>query len=474
MAPYLNAFGDRVEGISQDSGAETDAFVRQLGIRFPVSLDPGLVRSRQYDPEFVPALYRIDPAGAVIAAWIGFAKADLNALAAEFGLGEVAPAFDGNPGMKPGCTARQREAPVDTHPGAAPVHVEATRASRIEVAEGDDPWEIARTLCRDPLPVVPPTVERVERLIQASGLPPDQIVALVAPNYAPATVEKIAANAAMAGCEPALMRVLIPLIRAACDERFNLHGVQATTHFAAPLVILNGPVRNELGFHCSGNVFSNVARSNSTVGRAFQLILTNIGGARPGEIDMSTLGNPGKFSYVIAENEELSPWEPLHIERGLPAGSSGLTLFAAEPIRAVSEHTARRATVVLDAICANLANVWTPRACLAFEAFVVICPEHVKTISNDGFSKDDVRQYLWNQTGVPIRRYSEADGGEGTQAKAAYEEITIQGEICYRKFKNPEQIQVVIAGGTAGKFSAVIGSWVTGERGSQMVTYPIQ
>ncbi|MEO8027713.1 MAG: TlpA disulfide reductase family protein, partial [Bryobacteraceae bacterium] len=475
MAPYLNAFGSRVEGISQDSPEETDAFVRQLGVRIPVKVDAGLTLSRHFDPEFVPALYKLDPSGAPVQSWIGFAKADLNALAAEFGLGEVAPAFDGNPAVKPGCTSRHREVAADAEPGAEPVYIEARRASRIEVPDSADPWEAARELCGDPLPVVPPTVERVERLIKASGMAPDHIVALVPPNYGPATVEKIAANGVMAGCDPGLMRVLIPLVRAACDERFNLHGVQATTHFAAPLVILNGSICKKLELYSKGNAFSNVARSNSTLGRAFQLILTNIGGARPGEIDMSTLGNPGKFSYVIAENEEESPWDPLHLERGIPTHyPGGLTLFAAEPPRAVSEHTARRADVVLDAICDNLANVWSPRACGPFEAFVVICPEHAKTISRDGFSKQDVRQYLWSHTGVPKRRYETPDGGEGTQMRALYEEISIHGEICYRKFKNPDQIQIVVCGGTAGKFSAVIGSWATGERGSQIVTYPIE
>ena len=119
-----------------------------------------------------------------------------------------------------------------------------------------------------------------------------------------------------------MMRVLVPLVRATCDERFNVHGVQATTHFATPLTIVNGPVRRELGFACGQNVFSNVSRANSTLGRALQLILLNLGGARPNGIDMSTLGNPGKFSYCIAENEEENPWDPLHVERGFDRGQS--------------------------------------------------------------------------------------------------------------------------------------------------------
>src|SRR6202023_1261243 len=110
--------------------------------------------------------------------------------------------------------------------------------------------------------------DRIERMLRATDLDPQQVVGRIPPNYGEATIEKIAANAVMAGCRPEMIRVLLPLVRAACDERFNMHGVQATTHFAAPLIILNGPVRNELGFWSRQNVFSNVARANGTLGRA--------------------------------------------------------------------------------------------------------------------------------------------------------------------------------------------------------------
>ena len=135
-------------------------------------------------------------------------------------------------------------------------------------------------------------------MLRATPHSPDEIIGLIPPNYGAAMVEKIAANAVMAGCRPEMMRVLLPLVRVACDEGLNLHGVQATTHFAAPLILINGPVRQELGFACGQNIFSNVARANSTLGRAFQLILRNLGGARPESIDMSTLGNPGKFLFL--------------------------------------------------------------------------------------------------------------------------------------------------------------------------------
>ena len=432
--------------------------MRDLRLTYDITYDC------KYDPQVVPAFYLLDDAGEVVRESIGFDKATLNAYAAAMNAPEIAPEFDGNPATKPGCAVRPRG--VGPGPVASSGIARAVaRATRVVLDDATDPYDYCFDAgFADALPAVPPTVERVERMMSATPLTPDELIARIPPNYGAATVEKIAANAVMAGCAPAMMRVLIPLVRAACDERLNLHGVQATTHFAAPLIILNGPMRKELGFVSASNVFSNVARANSSLGRALQLILLNLGGARPGEIDMSTLGNPGKFSYCIAENEEQSPWEPLH------AGNA-ITLFAGEAPHGVSEHQAREGRMVLKAICRALATVWTYRACLAFEAVVVLCPEHARTIQRDGFTKEAARQFLFENTGIPLRAYEDGPG-EGTTLTSKFTEVTLDGEPCYRKFARPEQIQIVVAGGTAGKFSAVIGSWSTGPRGSQSVTYP--
>ena len=478
ITPYLNTLaqdGVAVSGLSQDDEAATGAFIRVMHVVFPVTVDAGLRESRRYGPLAVPTLVLVDDDDRVIRSETGFDKDTLNAIAASLGHAAVATAHDGAPLRKPGCMSRHLEPAVDGE-GPSMLDLYRTRgsaASRIALADGDDPYEYCAREFGDPLPVVPPTEARVARMLGGTALNPLAVVGRIPPNYGEATVEKIAANAVMAGCEPGMMRVLIPLVRAACDERFNLHGVQATTHFAAPLTIVNGPVRGELGFWSRQNVFSNVARANSTLGRALQLILLNVGGARPDAIDMSALGNPGKFSYCIAENEEENPWEPLHVERGLHAAQSAVTLFAAEPPHGVSEHTGRSAAAVLKAVAAALACVWSYRSCAGREALVVLCPEHVRTIRRDGWSKPDVRQFLFGRTGVPVRAYRDDDGGEGTQQAASYATVEIDGEPCYRKFTTPESIHLVVAGGTAGKFSAVVGSWSSGPRGSQMVTYPV-
>jgi len=476
--PYLNALNSSVPviGISQDNEGATREFVRQLKIDYRVEIDRGLAISRAYDPQSVPTIYLIDESGAVTKTLVGFEKEGLNKLAAELGHGPIAPLDDGAPAWKPGCGSRHLEPGAQGTEHGNDVHFlrrVAEPASRITIKAAEDPYEYCRRQFGDALPVVPPTTEKVAAMIAASGLAAEIVIARVPPVYGEATVEKIAANAVMAGCLPEMMRVLLPLVRAACDERFNLHGVQATTHFAAPLVMINGPVRKDLGFWSKQNVFSNVARANSSLGRAFQLILLNIGGGRPDGIDMSALGNAGKFSYCIAENEEENPWEPFHVTRGLRREQSAVSLFAAEPPRGVSEHTGPTARAVLEAISFALATVWSYRTCLMPEAIVVLCPEHVKTIHRDGFTKEQVRQFLFENTGIPVRYYDGAERAEGTQLAANYKEITIRGERCYQKFRSPEAISIFVTGGTAGKFSAVIGSWTTGPTGSQMVTYPI-
>jgi peroxiredoxin len=477
--PYLNALkrdSIQVIGLSQDDERSTREFIIQLKISYPVELDSGLKISRAYDPHNVPTFFLLDESGQVQQTLVGFDKKGLNDLAAALEHPPIAPADDGAPAWKPGCSSRHLEPESEgaaAESGAKLLRRSGDPATRITLRDEDDLFEYCLQKFGDALPVVPPTVEKVEAMVRAAGLPPETIIARVPPFYGEATVEKIAANAVMAGCVPEMMRVLLPLLRAACDERFNIHGVQATTHFAAPLVMINGPVRQELGFWSKQNVFSNVARANSSLGRAFQLILLNIGGGRPDGIDMSALGNPGKFSFCIAENEEENPWEPFHVTRGLKREQSAVSLFAAEPPRGVSEHTAPAGKTVLETISFALATVWSYRTCLMPEAIVILCPEHVKTIHRDGFTKEQARQFLFENTGVPIRYYSKEERAEGTQLAANYKEITVRGENCYQKFRSPESISIFVAGGTAGKFSAVIGSWSTGPAGSQMVTYPI-
>ena len=490
LAEVLGPNGHRVVAVSQDGAQETRELVDAYDVSFPVLLDMDLDVSRSYDPLSVPALFLVGDGGRIELSEVGFHKGDLNSAAEKMlsGLGLpvriVADLDDGAPLMKPGCASRHLESamavgaveasgeaspePIDLRPERAP------RASRLTLAEDEDAYEYCMSAGFSPfLPVVPPMAERVDAFLEAIPHPPDRVVGLVPPCFGPATIEKIAANAVMAGCKPEYMEVLIPVVRAACDERFNLHGVQATTHSATPLIILSGPAAKRLGFASGAGVFGNVARANSSVGRALQLMMANLGGALPGEIDMSAMGNPGRFSYCVAENHEESPWEPLHVELGFGQEESTVTLFAAGGLREVSEHTARTGAGVLRTVAATLSMIWSWRLCGRVEGLVVVCPEHAATLSSDGFSKSDVRDFLFEHTGVPLRAFDH-EGTDGTKLRDSYEEVLIDGEPHYRKFKDPSQIRIIVAGGTAGKFSAVLGGWQGGSGGSQMVTYPVK
>jgi len=223
-----------VRGVSQDGESETRELARQMGVAFPLEIDRGFELSRRFDLVTVPTLFVLDEDGRVTRSEAGFDKQSLNEIATMFGRSPVASAYDGNPASKPGCMSRHLETQAD---GASAPALDAfassgPAASRIDLADGEDSYEYCYRVFGDALPVVPPTVERVERMLGAAAHDPRQVIGRVPPCYGEATVEKIAANAVMAGCLPEMMPVLVPLVRAVCDERFNAHGVQATTHFA--------------------------------------------------------------------------------------------------------------------------------------------------------------------------------------------------------------------------------------------------
>src|SRR2546428_4667934 len=180
----------------------------------------------------------------------------------------------------------------------------------------------------DGLPIVPPTEERVVECLQAAGLAATDIVGVERIRQRPITAEKVAINAVMAGCLPAYMPVVVAILRAMCQEPFNMHGSTASTGGSTPFIVVNGPIRTSIGMNATHNVLANGNRANATIGRAIRLVLINVLGCIPGQLDRSTLGHPGKYAFCIAEDEEDSPWIPLAQERGVPAGMSGITVMA--------------------------------------------------------------------------------------------------------------------------------------------------
>ncbi|MBI3031477.1 MAG: hypothetical protein HYY64_18410 [Candidatus Rokubacteria bacterium] len=322
----------------------------------------------------------------------------------------------------------------------------------------------------DGLPVVPPTLTRVERAIEASGRPGDDLIALVPPNYGRATVEKIAVNAVMAGCRPEYLPVVLAGVQAMCEEAFDLHGVSATTNFSSPLFIINGPIRKRLDVNCGVGVFGPGWRANATIGRALRLIAVNLGGARPGVISMSTMGHPGRYTYCIGEYEEENPWEPLHVEHGYTPSDSTVAAFAGDAPQGIYDHRSRTAKELLTTIARSLQVVWHHKATALGDTLVVLSPEHARTIAGDGWSKKDIQRFFWELCQKPVKDLLPGkDGGEGLPehvlAKIPSPETD---ETLIPKFRAAGHLKVLVAGGTAGRFSAVIPGW-TFPNGSNLV-----
>jgi len=313
----------------------------------------------------------------------------------------------------------------------------------IEVGDEADPMEVAyQNGWTDGLPVVPPTPERVERMLTGANRPADEVIAPIPPEWGRATVEKVAINAVMAGCKPEYMPVIIAAIEAMTTEAFSLHGIQVTTSLVSPLLIVNGPIRGKLEINDGFNVFGQGWRSNATIGRAVRLICTNVGGALPGELDRATFGHSGKFTYCIGEKEEVSPWVPLHVDRGFAASQSTVTVFAGAAPQVIDDHSSNTAEGILNTICQNLA---VP-GIAAGEIVLVLSPEHSKTIGDDGIAKREVQEYVHEHTKIST---------------------TKNGRISSHQ---PDDVVVMVAGGPAGRSTMAITGWGPATRS---VTIPI-
>ncbi|MGH7716369.1 MAG: hypothetical protein ACREML_10290, partial [Vulcanimicrobiaceae bacterium] len=208
----------------------------------------------------------------------------------------------------------------------------------------------------DGLPVVPPTPEKVDAVVDMLGGEPDYLEAVVPPRRGGLTRQVLAINIVMAGCKPEYAPVVRAAMLALCSPAFNLNGIQATTHMVSPLLVVNGPIRNAIGMNSGHNVFGSGNRANATIGRAIRLILLSVGGGTPGDLDKSTLGSPAKYTYCIAENEEISPWAPYHVEHGLSPDDSSVFVIGCEPPHSVTNHIADDAEGVLDSIISAMST----------------------------------------------------------------------------------------------------------------------
>ncbi|MBI5876940.1 MAG: TlpA family protein disulfide reductase [Chloroflexi bacterium] len=482
VVPLLEALYRALDGAARvwlvgQEAVGNALLVDRYRLTAPMLDDSALRVSYVYAVEIIPTLVLADGEGREQGRLVGYRKDEWQALfaAAARLAGRDGPAIDWDayPDWRPGCGSRTLE------PGIAErLQAESAngplRARRIDIAPGDDEFEFMFDQgLTDGLPVVPPTPERVLRMLTGTRRDSQQVVAVVPPNMAPATVEKVAANAVMAGCKPAYLPVVIAALEAVCTDEFNIHGVMATTWGASPCIVVNGPIRARLGMNPGVQALGSGNRANATIGRALKLILRNIGGAKPGGVERSTLASPAKYTMCFPEAQEASPWEPLHVERGFEHTDSVVTVFALEGPRGIADQISRTGHALAASFGLALESVWHPKVRPYGDVLLVVCPEHAETLRQDGWSKARVRERIQAVAARPLCDVLRSDEcGEGVPAGrwGPGGPNAEQLKTLVPKFAAAGNIHIVVAGGQAGKFSAIFGGWVGGPAGSMPVS----
>lgn len=319
--------------------------------------------------------------------------------------------------------------------------------------------------CTDGLPVIIPTVERVARMVLATGMDDDMVLGTIGPQFGAATIEKVATAAVMAGCLPDHVPVVVAAVRALCRDELDTAEFQATTHAISPLLIVNGPAIAWCSVVSGFGALGPGHRANASIGRALRLAMINIGGAKPGESDMALLGHPGKFSMCLAEDESASPWEPLHVALGFAADDAVVTVLGTEgphSVISVSDAddptSADRLVRSLGATVANLGsnNAHFHSGCVA----IALNPDHANVLAAQGWSRSDVQSRIWAAAHQPrsvLRDLNPGFAGRGAD------------DDRLPAVPRPADILIIVAGGT-GLYSMVFPSWGVGSHGNRFVS----
>jgi AhpC/TSA family len=427
LGPALEASGVRLVWVLQEPLETAARLARRHRLEGLVLAErPPYETARALDVHAVPTTIALERDGTVSASVVGWSADALNEL-----LPVRVP--DDAPRWKPGCEAR-------------PAY-DAYRPARgqDDFDELEDMFERGWT---DGLPVVPPTADRVAAMLGAFD--PDRSLGAVPPGLGEATLERVAACAVLAGCKPAYFPVVVAAVEAMLEPAFNLHGQAVTTSPPGQIVIVNGPVRDALELSSGMGALGPGRRANLTIGRAVRLVVQLTGRGEPGALDRATLGQPGKLSFCFAENEEASPWEPLSVERGFPAGASTVTLVAGDAPLSVSDHRSKTPRELAATIGWAAAVTWSPFWWpLDATSLFVLGQEHVRLFAEAGWSKANVRDAIFEEVRRPAR---ELRHGETTALVQSADPETM-----IAKWDDPGRIVIVVAGGDAGRFSAVCG-----------------
>lgn len=416
--------------------------------------DTDLERSYRADIDTVPTLVELHD-GAEQRRLAGWSRDEW---AAFFSIADLASDL-GLPPYRPGCGALNVD--PDRAASLAARFGDGLTSRRVELASAEDPVEAFYDRgWTDGYPVVPPTPERVIRMLEGTRREPDDVVAVVPPNLVECTVEKVAVNAVMAGCRPEYLPVVLTALRAVCTDEFNMHGLLASTMANGPVIVVNGPIRSAIGLDSGMSALGNDARANATIGRAVQLVVRNVGGGAPGGVDRAALGQPAKTGFCFAENEEDSPWPSHAVEHGIPAEESAVTVFAGEAPQQIVDQISRSPQSLARTFALALRSIVHPKLAMAFDAILVVSPEHGARFRDAGWTRERLREELDELLLM--------DGDDLVRGARGIDEGLPAGLAGARIPKlRPGGLLLVHAGGPAGLFSAVIPGWINGETGSQ-------
>ncbi|MBI2858877.1 MAG: hypothetical protein HYX90_07345 [Chloroflexi bacterium] len=317
----------------------------------------------------------------------------------------------------------------------------------------------------DGFPIVPPTEEAVQRMLQGTKRSPDDLVCILQPGMGRATVRKIAINAVMAGCKPGHMPILMAAADAITDPRFNIRSMIVSTSPHAPMLMVNGPIVKKLGINSGMCALGPGAPSaaNTAIGRAFRLILINIAQARVGTLDMDTIGSPNKYSMCLAENEEKTPWEPYHVEKGFDRQTSTVTVFDVES----QINIINLASTTPEGILTTMAGtavvpgsggiLFWPLGRRHGYNLLLVCPEHAAIFSKYGWTKQEVKEYIYHHARMPISNWT--PGVRPERVPVGYKWMLNAPENATMPITaGPEFFDVAVVGAVVGKSSYIVGA----------------
>jgi hypothetical protein len=307
----------------------------------------------------------------------------------------------------------------------------------------------------DGLPVVPPTREKVQKFVDYVQRDETELIAEVPPRGGRATIEKLAINSVLAGCRPEYFPVVIAAVEASMDDGFNWRGHACSTGGHTPLLIINGPITTKLDINGGFNAFGQGWRANATIGRAYKLIMWNIGEAKPGLQSKACQSSPAKYSFCVAENEAASPWEPLHVELGFAPGDSTVTVFACEAPNDIFYSGTARGLLHVCADRLSSSGV-AQMGVMAGDIFLAFGPEHAKMLAADGWNKTDIRAFLFEHARRPLCDLHREDPISSRLPK--WMDPTNPAE-CRPVVRKADDIYMFLAGGPGGMHSAALPGW---------------